>query len=106
MFEEEDVTGPNIAMNDFDVSEVLAALQHLLEEGQLLSKRPLPVCLPSVLSDLEQRRVGPLEKQHQDLLIRIHPIHKGVLKGEEEIPVLFADFFLMHPYLLQSFLEG
>lgn len=32
MLEEEDVTGPNIAMNYLDVSEVLAALQHLLEE--------------------------------------------------------------------------
>ena len=105
MFEEEDVTGPNIAMDDLDVSEVLAALQYLLEEGQLLSKRPLPVCLPSVLSDLEQSRVGPLKQQHQNLLIWIHPIHKCILKGEEEIPVLFADFFLMHPYLLQPFLE-
>lgn len=69
MFKEEDVTGSNIAMNDLDVSEVLAALQYLLEEGQLFSKRPLPVCLPSVLSDLEQRRVGPLEQQDQNLLI-------------------------------------
>lgn len=105
MFEEEDVTGPNIAMDNLDVSEVLAALQYLLEEGQLLSKRPLPVCLPSVLSDLEEGRVGPLEQQHQNLLIWIHPIHKRILKGEKEISVFFADFLLMHPYLLQPFLE-
>lgn len=62
MLKEKDVTGPNIAMNDLNVSEVLAALQYMLEEGQLLSKRPLPVCLPSVLSDLEKCAVGSLEK--------------------------------------------
>lgn len=106
MFEEKDVTGPNIAMNYLDLSEVLATFQQLLEEGQLLSKRPRPICLPPVLSDLKQRGVGALKQQHQNLLIRVDSIHKGVLKRKEEVPVLFADLFLMHPNLLQSLLEG
>lgn len=106
MFEEENVTGPNIAMNDLDFPEMLAALQDLLKESELLIQCPGPICLSSVLCDLEECRVGALEKKHQRLLVRVNSINKRILKRKEKVPLLPTYFFLMHPYFLQPSLKG
>ena len=64
MFQEEYVTGTNITVDNFDISEVLAAFQHLVEDGELLLNGPGPLCLSAVLCDVEKVGVGAFEKEY------------------------------------------
>jgi hypothetical protein len=105
MLEEVQIARPDVAVNQLQLTESLAALKQVLEDSQFFRKRPRPVGLPPVLSDVEKVGVSAFEEQHQRLLVGVDPIHKGIVQGQEEGPVLFAYLFLVDPHLLEPLLE-